>query len=44
LKAKPSDLSTNHVAGLAERVDALGRAVEELRQIVCAQTIAADAT
>jgi rubrerythrin len=44
LKAKPSDLSTDQVAGLAERVDALGRAVEELRQIVCAQTIPADAT
>jgi rubrerythrin len=51
LKAAPSDAtgsgsaaSASQVASLAERVDTLGRAVEELRQIVCAQTIPADAT
>jgi rubrerythrin len=44
LKSVPSDSSAEQVANLADRVDALGRAVEELRQIVCAQTIPADAT
>ena len=41
LKAAASPAGTdNHVAGLEGKVDALCRAVEELRQIVCAQSMA----
>ncbi len=35
---------TADLSGLETRVDALGRAVEELRQIVCAQTMPANAS
>lgn len=36
-----SDPSTDRLAGLEAKVDAVCRGVEELRQIVCAQTMAA---
>jgi hypothetical protein len=44
LKAAASPaVTTDHVAGLEDKVDALCRAVEELRQIVCAQSMATTA-
>ena len=38
--ASPARRRRDHVAGLEGKVDALCRAVEELRQIVCAQSMA----
>jgi hypothetical protein len=37
-------VATADLSGLESKVDALGRAVEELRQIVCAQTMPANAS
>jgi hypothetical protein len=36
--------ATAGLSGLEQKVDALGRAIEELRQIVCAQTMPANAS
>ena len=42
--AQPAPVATADLSGLEGKVDALGRAVEELRQIICAQTMPANAS
>jgi hypothetical protein len=42
--AQPATVATADLSGLEGKVDALGRAVEELRQIICAQSMPANAT
>jgi hypothetical protein len=42
--ARPASVATADLSGLEGKVDALGRAVEELRQIICAQTMPANAS